>query len=318
MPVSTLRIPLRAVILNGLVEAENLVLDSVIAFKVEDMSVYAPEWRGNNQVRFDSRNFKLVLSDLPERVYTLDIYYFQGPDYGNADIYYHQKKVGKIEGFKPDILPTRKVSLKKVKPVNNRIELEYVVMSKDPRSSGMAIGIDGFKLEPVREYIPEWIMIGPFPNPRASDSLRYGLDTVYPPENEIDLKRAYSGVDGQQVSWQKIRTPRNGYITLYDKVQPYELVVTYALTYIQSPVEQEVSLLIGSDDGCKVFLNDQEIFKFPGVRVAEPDQDEMSLFLHKGTNKLLLKIENNFGGYAFYARLRDIIGNLMTVALPAP
>ena len=184
------------------------------------------------------------------------------------------------------------------------------MMSQDPRSSGMAIGIDGFKLEPVREYIPEWMMIGPFPNPRASDSLRYGLDTVYPPENEIDLKRSYPGVDGQQVGWQKIRTPLNGYVTLFDKVRPYELVVTYALTYVYSPVEQEVSLLIGSDDGCKVFLNDREIFKFPGVRVAEPDQDEMSLFLHKGRNKILLKIENNFGGYAFYARLRDVTGKL--------
>ena len=41
------------------------------------------------------------------------------------------------------------------------------------------------------------------------------------------------------------------------------------------------------------------------MRIAQPDQDEILLQLKKGWNKLLLKIENNFGGYAFYARIPD-------------
>ena len=41
------------------------------------------------------------------------------------------------------------------------------------------------------------------------------------------------------------------------------------------------------------------------IRTAAPDQDRVMLSLKKGWNTLLLKIENNFGGYNFYARVLD-------------
>ncbi len=40
------------------------------------------------------------------------------------------------------------------------------------------------------------------------------------------------------------------------------------------------------------------------------DHDEIVLKLNKGWNSLLLKIENNFGGYAFFARILDINNDL--------
>jgi hypothetical protein len=92
---------------------------------------------------------------------------------------------------------------------------------------------------------------------------------------------------------------------------PYELVVVYALTYVNSPKDQTLPLLLGSDDGVKVFLNDKEIHRVLAIRVAKPDQDRVPLVLHKGWNKLLLKIENNFGGYNFYARVLDLDNSLV-------
>ncbi|MFP3860344.1 MAG: hypothetical protein ACLFUW_05940, partial [Bacteroidales bacterium] len=73
---------------------------------------------------------------------------------------------------------------------------------------------------------------------------------------------------------------------------------------------QELPLMFGSDDGAKVFLNDEEIYRFLDVRIAAPDQDTIPLELSKGWNKLLIKAENNFGGYAFYARIIDRNKNL--------
>ncbi len=52
-------------------------------------------------------------------------------------------------------------------------------------------------------------------------------------------------------------------------------------------------------------LNDEEVYSLFDVRVAVPDQDQVPLKLKAGWNKLLLKIENGFGGYGFYARVRD-------------
>jgi hypothetical protein len=61
-------------------------------------------------------------------------------------------------------------------------------------------------------------------------------------------------------------------------------------------------------------LNGQELYRFLDVRIAAPDQDRVDLPLKKGWNRLLLKLENNFGGYAFYARLIDRNENLTITA----
>ena len=91
------------------------------------------------------------------------------------------------------------------------------------------------------------------------------------------------------------------------------MVVTYAVTYIYSPESCKVTLFLGTDDGGKVFINGKEVYRYLGERVAEPDQAEIQLPMNKGWNKLLLKIENNMGAYAFYARLLDN-GNKLVVS----
>jgi hypothetical protein len=113
----------------------------------------------------------------------------------------------------------------------------------------------------------------------------------------------YTGVNGKNIRWQHIMTPENGYINLTDLVKPYEFAVSYAVTYIFSETGKTVHLYIGSDDGAKVFLNNKQLYRYLGVRIAEPDQAEIALNLKTGWNKLLIKIENNLGGYAFFARL---------------
>ena len=95
---------------------------------------------------------------------------------------------------------------------------------------------------------------------------------------------------------------------------PNELVVAYAVTYIYCPDKRKVQLNIGTDDGGKVFLNDRQVFRYLGERIAEPDQNEMELNLVPGWNKLLLKLENNLGQFAFYARLVDIDKKLIISA----
>ena len=109
-------------------------------------------------------------------------------------------------------------------------------------------------------------------------------------------------------------TPENGYINLVNLMNPYELAVCYAVTYIYSARPQKVSLLFGTDDGGKVFFNNKQLYRYLGVRVAEPDQVEVLLDVRPGWNKLLLKIENNMGGYGFYARVVDRDNSLIVSA----
>ena len=311
LPKASMRIPLRIQVPNGLLEAEDLKTENLkVKTQIEDMSHYGPEWSGLKQLKIMPQNsgdqFSLSLSDLGEERFDIDMYYAKGPDYGDYEILYDGNKIADIEGYNKEVIPAGKVTLPDLRLIKGEIKLTFRPTGKHRKSGGLGLGIDGFKAEPVREYISEWYIIGPFPNERKSETERLGLDMVYPPEKEIKLDEAYIGADSQLVSWKLYQTPENGRFQLWDKVDPYELVVTYALTYIYSPKDQTLPLMLGSDDGVKVFLNDEAIHRFLEVRISTPDQDRLPLNLKKGWNKLLIKIENNFGGYAFFARILDL------------
>ena len=91
------------------------------------------------------------------------------------------------------------------------------------------------------------------------------------------------------------------------------MVVAYAVTYVYSPDARDVLLYLGTDDGGKVFFNDKLVYRYYGERIAEPDLAEVELHMHPGWNKLLLKVENNMGQFAFYARLVDV-GNKLIIS----
>jgi hypothetical protein len=308
-PKAGQRIPLRIVKPAQMYEAENLKFNlNGLRSKVVDMSDWGPEWGENKQIVIEARNksdFDLTINGLNEYYYNLDLFYTRGPEYGNADIYINGKKAGAISGYSPYILPDGRVSLPESKNEGQSINVRFVVTGKDTNSRGYSVGIDGISLVPHREYIPEWNVIGPFANPRFHGTDRRGLDSVYLPETVTDLQKVYSGLRGKPIRWQYVKTPEQGYLSLNEIIRPSELVVTYALTYVYSPDDRKVTLYIGTDDGAKVFLNGKEVYRFLDVRIAEPDQAAVELDMKKGWNELMLKIENNLGGYAFYARLLD-------------
>ena len=310
------RIPLRRPVPNGAIEAEDLQVDDSTAVGVEDMAEFGSDWSNNKHLLIQptkSQSITLTIPDLREKAYDVDVYTTKGPNYGDFNITYDNKIQGQISGHHQVIFPADPIRLNNLETRNNSLRLKFTA-----QTPGTKIGIDAFVLTPVRNYIPEWYMIGPFPNPRESDYLRYGLDSVYAPEREIKLETKYEGVNGQQISWEKVDGRDAGYgMALWDRYDPYEFVVCYALTYIFSPEAQPVPLMFSSDDGAKVFLNDEEIYRFLEVNIAYPDQEEINLDLQPGWNKLLIKVENNFGGYAFYGRLIDRRENLiMNVDLP--
>ncbi len=303
-----LRIPLRVQVPNGALEAESLTpRETSLPFSVEEMSAWGAEWSDRKQLKVDARKdgdeFSLAIP-VPEDRYDVDCYFTKGPSYGDVQVLSGGKLVGVIRGFSRSVLHGGRVALDDFRARNGHIALRFIVVGKDARSGGYAVGLDAFALKPRRTYIPEWNLIGPFPNPRDGMLTRRGLDSAYAPEKELDLSKGYTGVNGQRVFWQRTKTPVSGRVDL-SRFDPNELVVVYGLTYIHSSKDQTLPLLLGSDDGVKVILNGKVIHRVLTIRVAEPDQDTVPLQLKRGWNTLLLKIENNLGGYGFYARILD-------------
>ncbi len=303
------RIPLRTITPIRIMEAENLKFSlSGVQSKVIDMSDHGPEWSGLKQMLVESKNgdsFILNLPKLEELSYTINIYYSQAPNFGNVGIFIDDKRVGEIHGFSPIINPGGSIILKDVPNPGFGVILKFVVEGKDSLSTGFYTGLDGIKMIPQRDYFPDWLIAGAFTNQKKSKNNRSGLDSIYPPEKNIDDNATYPGVKGKYIHWQKIKVPASGYVSLQDFIKPNEIAISYALSYVYSKEDRIVNLLVGSDDGMKIFFNDKQIFKYIGSRIAEPDQGQVFLHVHKGWNKLLLKIENNSDAYGFYARILD-------------
>ena len=75
-------------------------------------------------------------------------------------------------------------------------------------------------------------------------------------------------------------------------------------------------LLLGSDDGVRVWVNGGLVHTNPTYRAAEPDLDRVSVRLLKGWNRVLVKDLQGAGGWGFYLRFADREGVLRYALKP--
>ncbi len=84
----------------------------------------------------------------------------------------------------------------------------------------------------------------------------------------------------------------------------------YAVTYITADDDKkDVTLKVGSDDGCKVWLNGKEVGKSTDDRALDKDQNSFDkLTLKKGENVLVMKVCNGPQEWTGCARFVDADG----------
>lgn len=150
--------------------------------------------------------------------------------------------------------------------------------------------------------VRDWMVIGPF-------SFDNGLDGIHPPETEFKLSNVYAGVVGN-IGWQKIKTGPDGYVNFIsvfsqDDAAADMVGMAYAYTEIISPDDRELTLTLGSNDGAKIWLNDEIIYNVHVGRSAIADQVFLKINLKKGSNRLLAKVENLGANWGLYLRIVD-------------
>jgi putative membrane-bound dehydrogenase-like protein len=156
-----------------------------------------------------------------------------------------------------------------------------------------------FALKTPALALDRWHIAGPFDNKSGME----GLDVVYPPEKSLDLTASYDGKHGK-VSWRTVKAGAGGYVDLAAFFAGRSSqIVSYLTQDVVSPAEQEGTILLGTDDGAKLWLNGELVFTSRLTRSAAPEQDRAKVRLKKGTNRLLLKINNGDGPHGFYFTL---------------
>lgn len=153
-----------------------------------------------------------------------------------------------------------------------------------------------------------WVA-GPFPDGSK------GFETVHAPERgPIDLS-AQHAVGERFVAWKQMsRGPR--FFNFHEAFGDVSDSSSYAFFRLESPRKQQAMLLVGSDDGIKVWHNGRVVHTNDISRAALPLQDIVYLDLEPGGNDILFRVRNLTGESGLYIHYRTL--DKIPVTLPEP
>ncbi len=140
----------------------------------------------------------------------------------------------------------------------------------------------------------EWHAVGPF---RATAGTNF--DAKFGPEAEpvVDMGKTYKGKRDQPVKWTK-EPFADG--TVNDLARYGNNCAVYLTREIEVPAAADMPVSLGSDDTLTVWLNGEKVHGENVSRACAPDQALLTLNLKAGKNRLLLKVCQSDGAFAFY------------------
>jgi hypothetical protein len=148
-----------------------------------------------------------------------------------------------------------------------------------------------------------WCYLGPFP--LSTQKGYFVTSGVNKFETEFikedmppDFERTYSNFNDEPVKWEKFVT-KPGKIN-FGNIYPWEAdyTVSYACIGIESSKGQKATILSGSSDNIKIWLNGKKVHNMKrGSRDARLGQDKIDVTLKKGYNLIMFKVHNYINLY---------------------
>jgi hypothetical protein len=170
---------------------------------------------------------------------------------------------------------------------------------------------------PIPRWPTDWLVAGPFPNPQEVGTEHSpALDRVFGPEEDASLDRSYPLPQGGTTFWKEISGDSTGYVRLNPHFVPSDWVAAYAQSFLFSPGAREATLLLGADDAHQLWVNGELVSMRQGRNISVADQLEIPVRLHAGWNRVLLKVADLDGGWAFHLRAADPTGELRWAPRP--
>jgi hypothetical protein len=158
----------------------------------------------------------------------------------------------------------------------------------------------------------QWLILGPFPDPdyTALTTALIPEETVLPSHSDQVGTLTWSGLDAKE-----------DLVDFFARFTPNTNAVAYAHVYLYAPITTACTLLFGSDDGMRIWLNGAQLFSLRTRRPADPNQNRLPITLKQGWNRLLVKVDQGTGAWGCYLRLltpdgRPLNGILYTLDRP--
>ena len=180
--------------------------------------------------------------------------------------------------------------------------LPQPVVSRQSKAPVHILGSDSF--------IRDWFVLGMFPNSRNTlDSPDSGFHKDYlgaigseaKAEVTLNSRVAYTDESGTRrtAQVQHAQTAPSG-VFHFDKIYGrIDYRLAYAFCYIESDRDQTVTGYFGSNDDAKVWVNGELVHEYPLPRSCKARQDTFTFRLKRGPNRVLVKICERWGDWAF-------------------
>lgn len=157
----------------------------------------------------------------------------------------------------------------------------------------------------------DWQLVGGFDHPEG-----HLMGSVHEPEDFLKkmkvgepwpgLERDFQHGDGALV-WKKVKgtNPRgktavdSGKFDLWGLCGKTGKLAAYLYLPLTATKEIKVPIMFGSDDGCAMWLNGEQVYAKGVARGLSPFDEMLALKLKPGLNHLLVKVTNQGGAWAF-------------------
>jgi hypothetical protein len=139
-------------------------------------------------------------------------------------------------------------------------------------------------------FLTHWKVIAPFDNTK-----REGYDTVFPPEEKLDLNAKYQSKDGKEIGWQDLAvTDEYGMLDFNPTFGLLKEVTGYAYTEMDFDAARPAELRVGCKNAWKIWFNGKLLFARDEYhRGMQIDQYSLPIQLKQGKNTLLMKLCQN-------------------------
>lgn len=156
------------------------------------------------------------------------------------------------------------------------------------------------RIERDRDFINSWVVSGPYSKKNVGGGEL--IDVVFAPEEPSESMEA---VSWKAVDSSVIAPP--GFVDLM-KIRPGSNCCAYLKTRVYVPSATKAKMEIGSDDGVKIWLNDNVVHSNNVMRGAGRAQDVIEVDLKAGWNTLRFKITQGGGDWKACCRIRSADG----------
>lgn len=108
----------------------------------------------------------------------------------------------------------------------------------------------------------------------------------------------------KSLTWTKL-SRADSLIEFVDYASTTEYVTILVIDNIEVGTDQGKLIRLGSDDGIRVFVNGEEVFRHAVGRGIQADSDWIPVSLRKGANQLIFQVNQGSGNWALHYKIDD-------------